>query len=81
MLFTMVSFRLARMCRGAPVNTHTHTQTSTGMQLAKGMSKDKIVLINCCGRGDKDMITVAKALGVNIDLSKEGQEQGRENKK
>ena len=62
-------------------HTHTHTQTSTGMQLAKGMSKDKIVLINCCGRGDKDMITVAKALGVNIDLSKEGQEQGRENKK
>ena len=62
-------------------NHNTHTQTSTGMQLAKGMSKDKIVLINCCGRGDKDMITVAKALGVNIDLSKEGQEQGRENKK
>jgi len=52
-----------------------------GMQLAKGMKKDEIVLINCCGRGDKDMITVAKALGVNIDLSKEGQEQGRENKK
>jgi tryptophan synthase beta subunit len=28
-----------------------------GMQLAKGMKKDEIVLINCCGRGDKDMIT------------------------
>jgi tryptophan synthase len=52
-----------------------------GMQLAKTMKKDEIVLINCCGRGDKDMITVAKALGHNIDLSKEGQEQGRENKK
>lgn len=52
-----------------------------GMQLAKGMEKDEIVLINCCGRGDKDMITVAKALGESIDLSKEGQEQGRENAK
>jgi len=27
------------------------------------------------------MITVAKALGESIDLSKEGQEQGRENAK
>jgi threonine synthase len=48
-----------------------------GMQLAKTMKKDEIVLINCCGRGDKDMITVAKALGHNIDLSKEGLHRGR----
>lgn len=50
-----------------------------GMQMAKEMPKNKAVLINCCGRGDKDMITVAKALGHEIDLSTEGQEQGREN--
>jgi hypothetical protein len=29
-----------------------------GMQLAKSMRPDQHVLINCCGRGDKDMITV-----------------------
>ena len=33
-----------------------------GMQLASKMKPDEAVLINCCGRGDKDMITVAKAL-------------------
>ncbi|EKX40150.1 hypothetical protein GUITHDRAFT_159960 [Guillardia theta CCMP2712] len=52
-----------------------------GMQLAKKMKSDEIVLINCCGRGDKDMITVAKALGHEVDMSSEGQEMGRENKK
>jgi tryptophan synthase beta subunit len=52
-----------------------------GMQLAKTLSKDACVLINCCGRGDKDMITVAKALGHDIDMSKEGQEMGRTNVK
>lgn len=34
---------------------------------AKKLGKDQIVLCNLCGRGDKDMITVAKALGVNLD--------------
>jgi tryptophan synthase beta subunit len=39
-----------------------------GMQLAKAMRPDQVVLINMCGRGDKDMVTVAKALG--FELSK-----------
>nr|AFA52582.1 tryptophan synthase alpha/beta chains [Vaucheria litorea] len=38
-----------------------------GMQLAKTLPKDKIVLINMCGRGDKDMHTVAKYLGVTVE--------------
>ena len=37
------------------------------MQLAKTMRKDQIVLVNLCGRGDKDMLHVAKARGVTID--------------
>jgi len=37
------------------------------MELAKGMRKDQIVLVNLCGRGDKDMLHVAKARGVTID--------------
>jgi len=47
----------------------------TTMELAKSMGKGKIVLVNLCGRGDKDMLHVAKARGVTIDtdvmLSKE----------
>jgi len=33
-------------------------------QVCKKLPKDKIVLVNLCGRGDKDMLSVAKALGV-----------------
>lgn len=37
------------------------------MELAKSLPKEKIVLVNLCGRGDKDMLHVAKARGVVID--------------
>ena len=37
------------------------------MELAKTMRPDQIVLVNLCGRGDKDMLHVAKARGVVID--------------
>jgi len=33
-------------------------------ELCKKGPKDKIILVNLCGRGDKDMMNVAKALGV-----------------
>ncbi|CAM9532643.1 unnamed protein product, partial [Discosporangium mesarthrocarpum] len=36
------------------------------MQLAKSLPKDKIVLVNLCGRGDKDMHTVAKYMGEDV---------------
>lgn len=36
------------------------------MQLAKSMAPDKIVLVNLCGRGDKDMHTVANKMGVTL---------------
>eukprot|EP00741_Cyanophora_paradoxa_P012541 tig00020614_g12119.t1 len=38
----------------------------TAIKVAKTMRKDQDVLVNMCGRGDKDMITVAKALGVQL---------------
>jgi tryptophan synthase len=38
----------------------------TAMELCKGRPKDNIVLVNLCGRGDKDMLSVAKALGVKL---------------
>jgi len=36
------------------------------MELCKSLPKDKKVLVNLCGRGDKDMLSVAKALGVKL---------------
>ena len=39
------------------------------MELAGQMRKDQIVLVNLCGRGDKDMLHVAKARNVAIDTN------------
>ncbi len=36
------------------------------MKLAGSLSKDKVVIINLSGRGDKDMNTAAKVMGVKI---------------
>jgi tryptophan synthase len=36
------------------------------IELCKSLPKDKIVLLNLCGRGDKDMMNVAKAEGVKL---------------
>jgi tryptophan synthase beta chain len=35
-------------------------------KIAPTMPKDKIIVMNLCGRGDKDIFTAAKALGVEI---------------
>ena len=36
------------------------------MKIAPKMSKNKIVVMNMCGRGDKDIFTVAEALNIKI---------------
>lgn len=36
------------------------------MKLAPKMKKNEIIIMNLCGRGDKDVFTVAEALGVKI---------------
>ena len=36
------------------------------MKMAPGMAKDEIVLMNLCGRGDKDIFAVAEHLGVKL---------------
>src|SRR3990167_3758983 len=35
-------------------------------KIAPTMGKDKIIIVNCSGRGDKDIFTVADALGVSL---------------
>ena len=36
------------------------------MKVAKKLGKGKNVVVNLCGRGDKDMHSVAKAMGVTL---------------
>src|SRR5690606_33321271 len=36
------------------------------MKIAPGVPRDPIVVMSMCGRGDKDIFTVAKRLGVEI---------------
>jgi tryptophan synthase beta chain len=36
------------------------------MKLAPTLPKDNLLVTNLCGRGDKDLFTVAKALGMKI---------------
>ena len=38
-----------------------------GIKLAKEMGKEKILVLNICGRGDKDIDTAEKMLGDNLD--------------
>ena len=40
--------------------------TAAAEKLVLGMDKDKIVIVNLSGRGDKDIFTVADALGVKL---------------
>jgi tryptophan synthase beta chain len=35
-------------------------------KLAPTLGKDQIILMNLCGRGDKDIFAVAKHLGVDL---------------
>ena len=35
-------------------------------RIAPTLGKDKIIVVNCSGRGDKDIFTVADALGVKL---------------
>ena len=37
------------------------------IKIAPTLSKDKIILLNMCGRGDKDIFTVAERLEVSLD--------------
>jgi tryptophan synthase beta chain len=36
------------------------------IKIAPSMPKDKLIIMNMCGRGDKDIFTVARAIGVSM---------------
>ncbi|WP_336986229.1 tryptophan synthase subunit beta [Altererythrobacter aquiaggeris] len=48
-----------------PALEPSHAIAATA-ELAKELPEDQIILMNLCGRGDKDIFTVAEALGVEI---------------
>ena len=48
-----------------PALEPSHAIAATA-KLAKELPEDQIILMNLCGRGDKDIFTVAEALGVEI---------------
>ena len=58
--------RLARTEGIIPALEPSHA-VALAIKLAEKMTPDQAVVVNLCGRGDKDMITVAKALSVDLD--------------
>jgi tryptophan synthase beta chain len=36
------------------------------MKIAPGLPADHLIVMNLCGRGDKDIFTVADAMGVSL---------------
>jgi len=38
------------------------------MKIAPGLPKDHLIIMNMCGRGDKDIFTVAKHLGFDLKI-------------
>ena len=57
--------RLCRLEGIIPALESSHALAAVE-KIAPTMSKDKIIVVNLSGRGDKDIFTVAKALGVEI---------------
>ena len=60
--------RCARRCHATFLFSRRHPRRLAPRppQVARASSKDTIILVNMCGRGDKDMSTVAEALHVDL---------------
>lgn len=62
----LAAFQLCALQEGIiPALEPAHALAFTA-KLAKNMSRDKIVLMNMCGRGDKDIFAVAEHLGTKL---------------
>ena len=62
----LAAFQLCSTLEGIiPALEPAHALARVG-EIAKELGKDKIVVMNLCGRGDKDIFTVADALGRSI---------------
>jgi tryptophan synthase beta chain len=62
----LAAFKLCAELEGIiPALEPAHALARIG-EIAQSVGKDGIVLMNLCGRGDKDIFTVADALGVRL---------------
>jgi tryptophan synthase beta chain len=59
----VASFQLCTKLEGIIPALESSHAIAEGEKLAKSMSKDEILVINMSGRGDKDVNTIAKAMG------------------
>ncbi|MGF7147589.1 tryptophan synthase beta chain [Sphingomonas zeicaulis] len=57
--------RLCRLEGIIPALESAHA-LAAAERIAPGMDKDKLIIVNLSGRGDKDIFTVAEALGVKL---------------
>ncbi|MGE0774460.1 MAG: tryptophan synthase subunit beta [Sphingomonadaceae bacterium] len=62
----MASFQSCCRLEGIIPALETAHALAAVEKIAPTMSKDQIILVNLSGRGDKDIFTVAKALGVEL---------------
>jgi tryptophan synthase beta chain len=62
----LVAFQLCTRTEGIiPALEPAHALAHVA-KIAPAMDKEQIILMNLCGRGDKDIFTVAEALGVSL---------------
>ena len=60
------AFQLCTRTEGIIPALESAHAIAEAMKRAPGMSKDDIILVNLSGRGDKDVHTVGKMLGMDI---------------
>ncbi len=62
----LAAFRLCSRLEGIiPALEPAHALAHV-MKIAPELPKDHVICVNLCGRGDKDVFTVARAMGVNL---------------
>lgn len=62
----MNAFRELTQVEGIMPALESSHAVAHGMKLAQELSKDDIILVNLSGRGDKDILTVAKIDGIEV---------------
>jgi len=62
----MNAFRELTQVEGIMPALESSHAVAHGMKLAQEFDKDKIILVNLSGRGDKDILTVAKIDGIEV---------------
>lgn len=61
------AFQLLSQMEGIIPALETAHAVSFGMELAAQLDETKVIVINISGRGDKDMLQVAKELDINLE--------------